>query len=385
MIYLDNAATTKIYNECIDEMLPYFAEAFYNPGANYTMAVNTLRKVEEVEANILKILGQGSSRGKIIFSSGASEANNQAIIGYLRANKEKGKHVIVSSMEHHSVLNAVKAMEKEGFEISYIYPDKDGTINPLSVSKAIRPDTILVSVMYVNNEIGTVSNIKEIVDSVRKNSNGKYIAVHTDAVQAVGYMDINVGDLDVDMLTASAHKFRGPKGVGFLFVKDKIKLAPIIFGGSQQNNLRAGTLNVPGIIGMEKALSLSSNKINENVGKFNFLRKLLLDEIMKKTEGVYINGSTEKTFSKIVSLRIDDVDATRLQSALDHEKVMVGIGATCTDSYRDISHVLKAIGLNEKEAKSTIRISFADYNTEKEVLEAAGIINEKVQFLRRFI
>ena len=390
MIYLDNAATTKPYRECIELMNDYQFDKYYNPSAIYGEAIKVLRDVEKAEKNILDLIGADKTDGdKLIFTSGATEANNHAIKGYLRANRQFGRHFIISTIEHHSIMKVAKKMCEEGFELTVISPDKYGRINPEDIVKAIRPDTILISVMTANNEIGTIQDIENIVKAIRLNSDGRYIAFHTDAVQALGHIEFNVKKTDIDMFSASAHKFGGPKGTGLLYVSHNVNLLPLLEGGEQQESMRPGTINAPGIMGMHKALEMSLKNISANYAKVLLLRKTLMNTLEKKCEGIHVNATLESekdvALPYILSIRFDGVDAQRLVSMLDHDGVMVGIGAACTADDDTVSHVLKAIGLRLTEAKSTIRISFSPDNTIEEINEAAEIIVNRVKIIRKML
>lgn len=375
-IYADNAATTKMSDAAIESMIPYMKEVYGNPSSLYETGQVAKEALEDARARVAKLLN--CEPREIYFTSGGSEADNQAIYSAAVLGKKKGKtHIISSKFEHHAVLHTLKKLEKEGFEVTLLDVYKDGIVNPEDVKNAIREDTALVTIMYANNEIGTIQPIKEIGEICRE----KGVLFHTDAVQAVGHTSVDVARDNIDMLSLSAHKFHGPKGVGVLYAKKTIMLSNIIEGGAQERGKRAGTENVPGIIGMVTALEEVVGKLEENTMRLLPLRDKLiagLDEI----EYSEINGHREKRLPATVNFCFEGIEGESLLLLLDDKGVAASSGSACTSGSLDPSHVLLAIGRPHEVAHGSLRLSLSEDVTEEEIDYIIKAVNEVVTYLR---
>lgn len=358
--YFDNSATTKIDDEVLESMMPYLKEFYGNASSIYKLGQVSKNKIEEVRENISKIIN--CNPDEIYFTSGGSESNNLAIKGIMRANKNKGNHLITSKIEHPSILNTCKELEQEGFDVSYISVDKEGNLNLKELKNSIKENTVLVSIMYANNEIGTIQNIEEIAKICKE----KNVILHTDAVQAIGSINIDVRKSNIDSMSLSSHKFYGPKGIGLLYVKKSIKFNPIINGGHQERNKRAGTENVASIVGMGKALEVINKTLQEKNEYIGNLRNYFESEI-KKIANVKVNGNIENRLPGLSSITIKGVSNDTMIIGLDMKDICISAGSACTSGSIEPSHVLKAIGLNTRESKSTIRVSIGKHNTREEV------------------
>lgn len=376
IIYVDHAATTYVKPEVFDEMRPYFTEYYGNPSSIYSLGRESKKAIEKARAQIAFYLGAHST--EIYFTGSGTEADNWAIKGAAYANRKKGKHLITTVIEHHAVLEAFEFLRKEGFEVTYLPVDENGIVDPNELAKAIRPDTTLVSIMYANNEIGTVQPIKELAAIAKE----KGVLFHTDAVQAVGNIDINVKDLDVDFLSMSAHKFYGPKGVGALYIKKGTRVDSILHGGAQEKNRRPGTENVPGIVGMAAAIKLAYDNIEQNIKRLQNLSDRLIDKVMDKIPYVRLNGDREQRLPGNVNLSFEFIEGESLLLMLDMKGVQASSGSACTSGSLDPSHVLLAIGLSHEIAHGSLRISFGTENTEEDVDYIVDNLEEIVSKLR---
>ncbi|MCI1968509.1 cysteine desulfurase NifS [Clostridium luticellarii] len=374
-IYMDYAATTFVKPEVLKEMNPYFTEYFGNPSSVYYISRKTKMAIVKARESVSKTIN--ANKDEIFFTSGGSEADNWAIKGIALANGNKGRHIITTKIEHHAVLNTCGYLEKHGFEISYLPVDKSGRVDLDSLRKAIREDTILVSVMFANNEIGTLEPIEEIGKLCRE----KGILFHTDAVQAVGNVPIDVQKMNIDLLSMAAHKFYGPKGMGALYIKKGIKIDGLIQGGSQERGRRAGTENIPGIVGMGKALSLASENMNEESKRLTYLRDRLIDGLLK-IPGTRLNGYRTNRLPGNVNVTFDSVDGEVLVMALDDIGIYASTGSACSAGSIEPSHVLTAIGLSDKNAKSSLRLTLGAKTTEEDVDYAVSSLNEIISKLR---
>ena len=375
-IYLDYAATTPVAPEVLEAMLPYFSESWGNASAVYATGREARRAVEDARRQVAEAIG--AQPQEICFTSGGSEADNQAIYGTAYALKEKGKHIITTAIEHHAVLNPCLKLQKEGFEVTLIQPNREGRIEPEDVRRAIRKDTILISVMTANNEIGTLQPVSEI-GSISKE---KGIVFHTDAVQAVGTVPVDVNGTGCDLLSLSAHKFYGPKGIGVLYIRQGTRLMPLIAGGEQERGLRAGTENVPAIVGLGRAISIAVKDRAENEEKMKRMRDRLVAGILNDVPGTALNGCAEDRLPNNCSFRFDGIDGEALLLRLDLAGIAASAGSACTAGSREISHVLKAIGLTEKEAKSSLRLTTGIHTTEEEADETVRTVGVIVRDLR---
>lgn len=372
IIYLDNAATTKMNKQVLDEMYPFFAEQYGNPSANYTFAKNIKKAVERAREQVAALIN--CKKDEVYFTSGGTESDNWAIKAVAEQYKDKGKHIITSKIEHHAVLHTMEWLEKQGYDITYLNVDKDGFISLEELENSIREDTILISIMTANNEIGTIQPVKEIGTIARRHK----VLFHTDAVQAFGHIPIDVKKMKIDMLSASGHKINGPKGVGILFVKSGLKLGPLMHGGAQEKGLRGGTYNVPGIVGMGKAAELAATDMNNNiVEKRDYFIEKIINEI-PKTE---INGSRKKRLPNNINIRFEGVDSEALLVLLNEYGICASIGSACTTGQLEPSHVLKAIGLDNSDIKGAIRFSISNETTIEDIDYTVEVIKRSMNLL----
>ena len=360
-IYLDNAATTKLDEEVLNEMIPYLKEYYGNASSIYKLGRESRKAVEESREKIAKVLN--CKPNEIYFTAGGSESDNTAIKGIARANIKKGNHIITSKIEHPAVLETCKQLEKEGFEISYIPVDENGILDLEELKKAIKSTTILISVMFANNEIGTIQPIEEIGKIAKENN----IYFHTDAVQAVGSLKIDVEKLNIDSLSMSGHKFYGPKGIGALYVRTGVNFEKFVNGGHQERNKRAGTENVAGIVGMGKAIELAYQNLEEHNKKIKELRDYYVEQVKEKIPYIKINGDMEKRLPGNSNISFRFIEGEGLLLNLDLKGICASSGSACTSGSLDPSHVLLAIGLPHEIAHGSLRISIGKYNTREEI------------------
>lgn len=374
-IYFDNAATTPVLPEVCDEIDRINRDLFGNPSGTYSDSV----KAKAILKNVRKIVADSinAKDSEIYFTSGGTESDNLAIKGVMEANAHKGKHFITTQIEHHAVMNTAKWLEKNGYRVTYIPVDKNGLVNPKDIEAAICHDTVLVSVMAANNEIGTIEPIKEI-GAICK---AKGVLFHTDAVQAYTKFKIDVLEFNIDLLSASAHKFNGPKGTGFLYVRTGVKVNPILHGGEQEKGLRSGTENVSCIAGMGKAIELSLANYLCNIKKECEIRDYLLSRILK-IDGFRLNGGLDNRLPGNLNFTIDGVEGETLLISLDIKNVAVSTGSACAVRATAPSHVLKAIGLSDTEARGSIRLSYSGLNTVDEARQVVDALNSSVTYLR---
>lgn len=376
-IYLDHAATTPTAPEVLAAMLPYFSECWGNASAVYATGREARRAVENARKEVAKAIG--ALPQEICFTSGGSESDNAAIRGTARALREKGKHIITTAIEHHAVLKTCRQLEQEGFEVTRVRPDGEGRIDPGEIRKAIRKDTILVTVMAANNEIGTLEPVGEIGRICREQG----VVFHTDAVQAAGAVAIDVREAGCDLLSLSGHKFYGPKGIGALYIREGTRLDPLIAGGQQERGFRAGTENLPGIVGLGKAITLAAENLDRNSGHMRRMRDWLTDSLLASVPGAALNGPREERLPNNCSIRFDGIDGEALLLRLDLAGIAASAGSACTAGNQETSHVLKAIGLTEEEAGSSLRLTTGIHTTEEEVDETVRTVREIVTDLRR--
>lgn len=376
-IYLDNAATTKMNDKVFEEMIPYLKDNYGNPSSAYKIGRDNKEIIENARKEVAEILN--ASPSEIYFTSGGSEADNMALKGIALGNIDKGKHIITSKIEHPAVLDTCKELEREEFEISYIGVNENGIVDLTELENKIRKDTILISIMLANNEIGTIQPIKKISKIAKKNN----ILFHTDSVQAVGNIKIDVQDMNIDALSLSAHKFYGPKGIGVLYLRDGIKFRKYLNGGHQERNRRAGTENVAGIVGLSKAMSLSYENLEENNKRIIELRNYFINEIKKNIKKIKINGDLENRLPGNINVSFEFVEADNILHELDKRGIYISTGSACTTGSIESSHVLRAIGLSDGMAHATIRISIGKYNTKEEIDYAIKCIVEIVNNLRK--
>ena len=376
MIYMDNASTTVVDKVAFDIAKKYLFENYANPSSSYSMANDVKADMEDAREMIADILG--ARYNEIYFTSGGSESNNWAIIKSCELTENKGKHIISSKIEHHSVLHTLSYLEKKGYEVTYLSTDEKGLININELKSAIREDTVLISIMFANNEIGTIEPIKEIGKLAREHN----ILFHTDAVQAVGHLPIDMNELNIDLLSASGHKFHSPKGVGFLYIRSGIKLTSLIHGGSQERNRRAGTENTFGIVAMANAMKNCYEHLKEDNIQMQTLRDELLSLILKNIEGSHLNGCMHNRLSNNINIYFENINGELLLILLNQNGVCASLGSACTTGSIDPSHVIMAISNDKKRASSSLRLTLSKYNTEDEVNKTFEILKKCIEKLR---
>lgn len=370
-IYLDNAATTRVHEEVLAEMLPFFRETYANPSAICGFAGEAKKAVEAARGRAAALIG--AKPNEVYFTSGGSESDNWAIRAAAEGFAHKGKHIITSKIEHHAVLHTCAYLEKQGFEVTYLDVDGEGFVSPEALERAVRPDTVLISVMAANNEIGTVEPLARIGEIAHE----KGILFHTDAVQAYGHIPLDVEKLHIDMLSASGHKLNGPKGVGILYCRENVLLRPLIHGGAQERGRRAGTLNVPGIVGFGKAAALAGEKMQERQKKETALRDYLIDRVLTEIPYTRLNGSKQDRLPNNVHLCFRFIEGESLLILLDQRGICASSGSACTSGSLDPSHVLLAIGLPHETAHGSLRMTLSEETTREEldyVVESLGEI-----------
>lgn len=375
-IYFDNAATSPMRPEVVKSMSVFLTEACGNPSSLHMSGQRAKRALEESRGTVAAALG--AEPREIVFTSGGTESNNLAIHGVARSLSNMGRHIITSSIEHHSVLNVCRALEQEGFEVTYLPVDGSGILDVASLHRSIRPDTILVSVMLANNEIGTIQPLSEVASITRERA----ILLHTDACQAVGKMPVRVSDLGVDLLSLAAHKFYGPKGQGALYVKAGTKIKPLFQGGHQELSLRPGTQNIPGIVGMATAIRMVVEELSSESVRVRRLRDLLERNALERVSGVSRNGHREKRLPHISNMSFESIEGEALLLALDMRGISVSTGSACSAGSTKPSHVLRAMGLDRSLARGGLRFSLGRQNTEAEVNAAVDALSEIVAQLR---
>jgi cysteine desulfurase len=375
-IYMDNAATTKTRPEVVEAMLPYFTEMYGNPSSIYDLASKSKKAVDESRQVIADALNTRIE--DIYFTGSGSEADNWAIKGTAEAYKTKGNHIITSKIEHHAVLHTCEYLEKNGFEVTYIDVDENGFVKLDEIKKAIRPTTILISIMFANNEVGTIQPIKEIAKIAKEHN----IIFHTDAVQAFGQLSIDVEELGIDMLSASAHKLNGPKGIGFLYIRKGLKLKSYLHGGAQERRRRAGTENVPGIVGFAKAVDIAVKTMEERTNREKELRDYLISRVLKEIPYSRLNGHRTERLPNNANFSFQFIEGESLLIMLDMKGIAGSSGSACTSGSLDPSHVLLAIGLPHEIAHGSLRLSLSEENTEEEIDYVVENLKEIVAKLR---
>ncbi len=376
MIYLDNAATTKTAPQVVEAMLPYLSEQYGNPSAVYSLGSSAKKAVNQAKRTIAAAIG--AKQEEIYFTSGGTEADNWALKAAAEACAGKGRHIITTRIEHHAVLHTCEYLEKEGCEITYLKVDQDGLVDIRELRAAIRPDTILISIMFANNEIGTIEPIEEIGAIAKENG----ILFHTDAVQAFGQIPINVEALHIDMLSASGHKMNGPKGIGFLYIRSGIKLGALLHGGAQERNRRAGTENVPGIAGLEAAVTRAMKGMEEKAARESKLRDYLIERIEKEIPHCRLNGHRTKRLPGNVNFSFLYAEGESILIMMDMKGICVSSGSACTSGALDPSHVLLALGLKQEEARGSLRLTLSEENTREELDYTVESLKEILQRLR---
>ncbi len=376
MIYLDNAATTKVAPEVVDAMLPYFTEKYGNPSSIYGLGSAAKSAIGNTRDIIAESIGAKAE--EIYFTAGGSEADNWALKAVAESYAEKGKHIITCKIEHHAILHTCKYLEKQGFEVTYLDVDGDGLVRPADVEAAIRPDTILISIMFANNEIGTIQPVAEIGAIARKHG----VLFHTDAVQAYGQVPISVQELSIDLLSASGHKLNGPKGIGFLYARNSIKLRSLIHGGAQERSRRGGTENVPAIVGFGVAVKRAMEGMTQKTERERELRDYLIGRIEEEIPYCRLNGHRELRLPNNVNFSFRFIEGESLLIMLDMKGICASSGSACTSGSLDPSHVLLAIGLKHEEAHGSLRLTLSEENTKEELDYVVQAVKEIVSRLR---
>jgi cysteine desulfurase len=377
LIYFDNAASTAVHPEVVKEMLPYFDVQYGNPSSIHQFGRKTKNAIEKARKQVAALIG--AEPDEITFTSGGTESNNTIFYGIkFQGAKFEGSQIITSSIEHDAVLKPIREFEKNGCQVTYLPVDEHGIVNSDDITNSITPQTVMVSIMFANNEVGTIQPIKEI----SKICNKYQIPLHTDAVQAAGKVPINVKELGVDALSISSHKINGPKGVGALFIKKGFTVAPYLLGGGQENGMRSGTENVASIVGFGKACEIAKERLNKNISHFQALHSSMLSRIVKEIPHVKLNGHTEKRIFNNIHLTFLGVNGEDLIIKLDEHGIAASTGSACSVHTQKASHVLKAMGFNHEQITGSLRISFGYMNTLDEVDQAVEVLKKVVAELR---
>ncbi|MCR5375049.1 MAG: cysteine desulfurase NifS [Lachnospiraceae bacterium] len=376
VVYLDNAATTKVRPEVVETMIPFFTENYGNASAIYSVGAKAKEALTNARTKVAELIGANTD--EIYFTAGGSEADNWALKATAELLKDKGKHIITSKIEHHAILHTCEYLEKNGFEVTYLDVDEDGIVSPEAVEKAIRPDTILVSIMFANNEIGTIEPIKEIGEVVHKHG----IYFHTDAVQAFGQVHINVDEMNIDMLSASGHKLYGPKGVGMLYIRKGVKIKSFVHGGAQERKRRAGTENIPGIAGFGKACEIAAATLDERIKKESELRDYLIGRLENEIPYTKINGSRTHRLPNNVNACFRFIEGESMLIMLDGKGICGSSGSACTSGSLDPSHVLLAIGLPHEIAHGSLRLTLSYETTKEEIDYTVDELKKIIETLR---
>jgi cysteine desulfurase len=376
-IYLDNAATTSVLPEVFESMRPFFTENYANASAVYTFGQEARQAMDSARAVIAKTLNARPC--EIYFTAGGSESDNWALKAVAEKLSDKGKHIITTKIEHHAILHTCEYLEEHGFEVTYLTPDSDGIISADAVEAAIRPDTILISVMTANNEIGTIEPIAKIGAVAKKHG----VIFHTDAVQAYAHIPMDVQAMNIDLLSASGHKFHGPKGIGFLYVREDVKIGPLIHGGAQERNRRAGTSNIPGIVGMAKAAEVVTACMEETMSRQQELRNYLIDRLVNEIPHTTVNGSVEHRLPANVNVCFDFVEGETVLILLDQVGICASAGSACTSGSLEPSHVLLSLGVNQELAHGSLRISMGEDTTKEDLDFVVDKLKEIIPRLRK--
>ena len=361
IVYVDNAATTKIKPEVLDKMMPYLTEFYGNPSSIYSIANESKKAIDKAREKVAKAIH--AEPKEIVFTSGATESDNWALKGIAYANRNKGNHIITTKIEHHAVLHAAQQLEKEGFEVTYLDVDEFGVVDLEELKRSIKKETILISVMFANNEIGTIEPIKEIGQIAKE----KHIFFHTDAVQAIGNVPIDVNELGLDLLSLTGHKIYGPKGIGALYIRKGTKILPFMNGGAQESKRRGGTENIAYIVGLGQAIEMATSNIDEKVKKISILRDKFIRRVQEEIPYVRLNGHPSNRLCNNANFSFRYIEGEGLLLFLDMKGICASSGSACTSGSLDPSHVLLAIGLPHEIAHGSLRVTFGDFNTEQEV------------------
>ena len=377
-VYLDNAATTKVLPEVIEAMIPYYSEFYGNPSSFHSFARDAHKGLDDARKTVAKCLN-AATPAEIYFTGGGSEGDNMILRGVAQAYRKKGNHIITSKIEHHAILHTLQELEDKGLAtVTYLDVDENGLVDPEAVKAAIRPDTILVSIMMANNEVGTIEPVKEIGAVCREAG----VLFHTDAVQAVGHIPVDVQDMNIDLLTLTAHKFHGPKGVGAVYIKKGVRVPAMITGGGQENKKRAGTENVPGIVGLAKALEIQTENLEANMQKMTALRDRLIKGVEERIPTVHLNGHRTRRLPNNVNFGIRYIESESILLMLDLKGIAASSGSACTSGSLDPSHVLLAMGISHEAANGSLRMTLSEFTTEEEIDYVLEVLPPIVQRLR---
>ena len=376
-VYMDYAATTPMHADVVQAMQPYFTESFGNPSSLYSYGQEAKGAIEEARGKVAALIGSKSE--EVIFTSGGSEADNFAVNGTALARESKGNHIITSAIEHHAVLEVCKYLGKRGFEVTNLPVDSYGMVDPQEVRKAITDKTILISIMHANNEVGTVEPIEEIGKIARESG----ICFHTDAVQTTGHIPINVDELGVDLLSISAHKLYGPKGMGALYIRKGTKLLPLIRGGDQERRLRAGTQNVPSIVGFGKAAEIAWGEMPDEAKRLTQLRDRLIKGVLDRIDHTRLNGHPQRRLPNNVNIGVEFIEGESMLLALDFEGICVSTGSACTSSSLEPSHVLLAMGIPHERAHGSLRFSLGKWTRDEDIDRVIEVLPGIVDRYRR--
>ena len=376
LIYLDNAATTRVYPEVVEAMMPYFTEEYGNPSSIYSFSQKSARAVAMARETFARMINAKAE--EIYFTGGGSESDNWALKATAEAYADKGKHIITTKIEHHAILHTCQYLEKKGYEVTYLGVDEYGRVNLDELEAAIRPDTILISVMMANNEIGTIEPVAKIGEIARRHK----VLFHTDAVQAFGHINIDVEKMNIDMLSASGHKINGPKGVGLLYIRKGVKIRSFIHGGAQERGRRAGTHNVPGIVGFEKAAKIARSTMDRREGYENALRDYLVERVLEEIPFSRLNGHPKDRLSNNAHFCFKFIEGESMLLMLDKKGICASSGSACTSGSLDPSHVLLAIGLPHEIAHGSLRITLSEDTTKDDIDYLVGELKAIVEKLR---
>jgi cysteine desulfurase len=374
--YLDHASTTPADPDVVAAMLPWYSESYGNPSTVYSLGLTSAQAVQQSRDSIAGIIG--AEPEEIYFTSGGTESDNWAILGTAEAQSKKGRHLVTSTIEHHAVLETMEYLEKRGYEVTMVPVDSRGLVDPEDVRRALRPDTILVSIMHANNEVGTIQPIAEIGRITREAG----VLFHSDAVQTAGKMPLNVKELGVDMLSMSGHKFYGPKGVGLMYMRKRTRITPLLHGGGQEKGRRAGTLNVPGIVGMAKALELAAVRMEDDAVREAELRDRLWTGLQDNIEAIYLNGDLVHRLAGNLNVRLDGIEGESMILMLDMEGICVSSGSACTTGSLEPSHVLLALGIPQESAHGSLRVTLGRSTTTEDIDHFVKVFPPMVARLR---
>lgn len=375
-VYLDYSATTPVKKEVLDAMLPYFTELYGNPSSLYSIAAESKEALAKARKQVADLIGAGEK--EILFTSCGTEADNWAVMGAADALKNKGNHIITTKIEHHAMLHSCEFLEKRGYDITYLDVDEEGRVDPADLRAAITDKTILISIMFVNNEVGTIEPIKELAAIAKERG----VLFHTDGVQALGNVEIDVKDLGIDMMSMSAHKIYGPKGVGALYIRKGVRISNYLHGGAQENKKRAGTENLAGIVGFGKAAELAKEQLQAHIRHTSSLRDRLISKVQRELDHVYVNGSMEHRHPGNANMTFEFIEGEAMLLYLDMNGIAVSTGSACSSASLTPSHVLSALGIPVERIHGTLRFTVGDMTTEEDIDYVVEVLKNVVNRLR---